>query len=139
MRRRLFGILAGAMFVGLSALPHQASADEKERALHFWGKVIEIDKSGHNFTVEGRWAFIPAENEKDEGKSGPKAETNERQRAHFIQVVTSGPALHPRKLKFCCVEGKTTVWKLNGDPGSCRDLKEGAYVRVWVNGQCEKE
>jgi len=139
MRRRLFGILTmGVAFMWLNAQPG-ASAADKERAIHFWGTIIEIDKSGHNFTVEGRWAFIPGENEKDEGRSEPTPKTDDRQRAHFIELVTSGPAIHPTKLKCCCVEGKTTVWKLNGDPGQCRDLKKDAHVRVWVNGKCEPE
>ncbi len=132
-------MLAGATAASTADDKKGTKTDDKERALHFWGAIIEIDKSGHNFTVEGRWAFIAGENEKDEGKLEPKTKTDDRQRAHFIHLVTSGPAVHPIKLKFCCVEEKTTVWKLNGDPGHCRDLKEGAYVRVWVNGKCEKE
>jgi hypothetical protein len=141
MRGRLFGILAiGVMLMGLSARPG-AAADDKERALHFWGKIIDIDKSGHHFTVEGRWALIVHKDGKDEGKDGklgPK-DTDDRQQAHNIEIVEEGPAIHPKTLKFCCDKEKTSVLKINGDRGECKDLtKKDTYVCVRAKGKCKE-
>jgi hypothetical protein len=139
MRGRVLRILlAVPVLLLLTSVPAHTE-DKKVRGLHFWGTIVEIDKKHHNFTVEGRWALFGAEKMEDEATQVPDRDVKERELAHFIHIVPSTPVIHTRKMKFCCIDGKTTAWKLNDEPGKCEDLKEGAYVRVWSHGPCPKE
>jgi len=140
MRKWLVPILFLVVMLSLLSISPKPSraADKEKRALHFWGKITEIDPKTHHFTVEGRWAIFGAEEEEKMSKAEPEKKLEERTKARFIHVVENGPAIHPKTLKFCCVEGQTVVWK-DGEAGKCGDLMKGDYVRVWAQGECPKE